>query len=140
LHKYGKKDEETDENTFTQNNEITYNDDDMNVGNNTMVASHTSAQKNYARQAAASSTGGFMDMSNKLNEKAPDDDHPLDFTKNYNEGFNGQSPAGNRSMYADNSGNKNNRTGSKSPGGSRRGGRNNMNSSKVDISMDHSYL
>ena len=41
-----------------------------------------------------------MDVSNKLNEKAPDDDHPLDFTRNYNEGFNGQSPSkGNRSMY-----------------------------------------
>jgi hypothetical protein len=56
-----------------------------------------------------------------MNDKAPDDDHPLDFTKNYNEGFNG-SPAGNRSMFADNSGNK--RNGSKSPVGSssRRGG------------------
>jgi len=80
-----------------------------------------------------------MDASNKLNEKAPDDDHPLDFTRNYNEGFNGQSPAGNRSMYADNSGNK--RTGSKSPTGSRRGRQQqNMDNSRVDMSMDHSYL
>lgn len=42
LHKYGKKDEETEDNTFI-GNEITYNEDEMNIGNNTMVAHSTSA-------------------------------------------------------------------------------------------------
>ena len=41
-------------------------------------------------------------------------------------------------MYADNSGNKNN--GSKSPVGSRRAKNNNVDNSRADISMDHSYL
>ena len=77
-----------------------------------------------------------MDISNKLNEKAPDDDHPLDFTRNYNEGFSaGTSPAGNRSMYKDSSGNK--RSNNKSPTGSARRG---VNSSRVEASIDHGYL
>jgi hypothetical protein len=38
----------------------------MNMGNNTMVASHTSASKNYAAAAsmAASTSGGFMGAEN----------------------------------------------------------------------------
>lgn len=74
-------------------------------------------------------------MSNRLGEKAPDDDHPLDMTRNmqslttpekYSSG-NKQSPNPNQSFT--------------STSGKRRGrSPNNMNASNVEISMDHGYL